>query len=451
MLPPPVSDVASLRALPHPPLWGPLGDFPLFSADPLGRSVELARRFGDVVYMPLGPVHTVLVSHPHDIEHLLVDRRNAVLKDEMTRRLRWLLGDGMLTAEGERWRRHRRIAAPSFQPGDVARWGDAMVAQAAEAAAGLAPGEVEVHRLFSAVTLRIVAQTLFGTEPPAAVERISARVETIMSEVQKDANELRSLLPPSVWTPGRARAVAARDALDAMLAEVIARGRARVGGDDLLARLLGGRDEDGGGGLDDAEVRDEVMTVFLAGHETTALALSFAVWLLSRHPAVYDELRAELDTVLGGRDARAADLPHLPVLDSVLKETLRLYPPAWMLGRDLLEPATFGGRAVPAGAEVLASPWVVHRDPRWWRAPLAFRPGRWRSNELDGQPRFAYFPFGGGPRVCVGLHFARMEAALVLAAFVRRWRLEPAGPAAARLVVGITVRPADGLWVRLAG
>ena len=448
MIPPPVTDRAALNALPHPPLWGVLGDFPLFSADPLGRAVELAQRWGDVVYMPLGPVHTVLVSHPADIEHLLVGLKGVVVKDEVTRRLQRILGEGMLTAEGERWRRHRRIAAPSFQPGDVARWGDAMVARAVEAAEALTGGEHEVHRVFSAVALRIVAETLFGTEPPAAVERISARVETLMVEAQRDTNELRSLLPPEVWTPGRGRANAAKEDLDAVLAEVIARGRGRAGGDDLLARLLHARD-DGGDGLDDAEVRDEVMTVFLAGHETTALALSFAVWALSRHPGVQDELRAELDAVLGGRDARVADLPRLPVLDAVLKETLRLYPPAWMLGRDLLEPATFGGRAVPAGAEVLASPWVVHRDPRWWRAPLAFRPGRWTSGELEGQPRFAYFPFGGGPRVCVGVHFARMEAALVLAAFVRRWRFGVAGPAEPRLLAGITLRPADGLWARL--
>jgi cytochrome P450 len=257
----------------------------------------------------------------------------------------------------------------------------------------------------------------------------------------------RRLLPHAVPQPVRRRMRQGGRVVDDILMDIIRQKRAAgASGDDLLSLLLAARD-DAGTGMSDAQLRDEAATLFLAGHETTALALGYAFVALAGDPAVRDWLHEELDDVLGDRLPGADDVPRLVRTGAVVDETMRLYPPAWIIGREPQTDVTLGGYRVSRGEQVLMSPWALHRDPRWFADPLAFRPARWLDGLADRLPRFAYLPFGGGPRVCIGNHFARMEAVLVLATIARRVRLDTAPGFRLRLAPAVTLRPAGGLPV----
>jgi cytochrome P450 len=254
------------------------------------------------------------------------------------------------------------------------------------------------------------------------------------------------------WVPGRHRTeVRARTAeLDRLMLDLVARAR-REGdtGQSLLSRLLAARDDEGEG-MSDRELRDELVTLFLAGHETTSIALALTLWLLAEHPEHQDAVQDELDAVLGDRDPALADVPKLRRTEAVLKETMRLYPPAWAFGRETTAEIAVGGHRIPAGTQVIAAQWVIHRDPRFWVGADRFRPDRWLSGETDALPRMAYFPFGGGPRICVGNHFAMLEAVLVLATFLRHRRVRSVMGPPPELVPAVTLRPRHGIRVRVA-
>ncbi|MEZ4240289.1 MAG: cytochrome P450 [Myxococcota bacterium] len=287
---------------------------------------------------------------------------------------------------------------------------------------------------------------------PAA--RVGEMLTDLMLAFEREQRSVWRFVP--AWVPGahRRRAAAHTEELQALVLSLVAERRQRPAGDDLLWRLLEARDEDGRG-MDDAQVRDEALTLFLAGHETTALALSYALWLLALHPEAQAAVRAEGAAL--GRRPGAADLGALPYTAAVVQEVLRLYPPAWGFGRETVRPVTLGGRTLPAGTHVVTMPWILHRDPRWWREPARFRPERWLPGpggapaETASLPRFAYVPFGGGPRVCIGSHFATMEAVLALSVLVaeRRYRAVPGF--APKLVPSVTLRARDGVWVRVEG
>ncbi|MEZ6006154.1 MAG: cytochrome P450, partial [Planctomycetota bacterium] len=361
--------------------------------DPLVAWPRLVRRYGDLAQFRVGRRHVFVVSRPDLIEDVWVRHRDKTVKDTVTRELSSVLGNGLLTSSGAHWKRQRRRIAPSFQPRHLSGYADAMVRSTVERLP--APGELDVHELSAAITLDIVIRTLFGAEPSGEAGKVGDLLADLMAAFEVEQRTVWRFVPD--WVPGahRSKVERARDALDALVMDLVAQGRARGDADDLLCRLLAARDEDGNA-MSDAELRDELLTLFLAGHETTALAVSFALWLLAEHPEVQDRLLAELDGLEGPPGLK--DLRSLPFLDAVLKETLRLYPPAWATGREVLEDIELADGTIPAGAQVAASQWVVHRDPRYWTGPSRFRPERWTNGETEHLPRMAYVPFGGGDR-----------------------------------------------------
>lgn len=436
-MPRPTSDLPELRGLPL------LGCSIQFARDPLGF-VTRSLTAGDLVRVRIGPGTMCFVHHPEQIEQVLVGLKDQTRKDRVTRRLSLILGNGLLTSEGAEWLRHRRIAAPSFQPKQIGGYADTMVASTARFLSSLpAEGERDLRPDMMRLTLDIVVRTLFDPSMHGRVDSVQELIDVLIESATNEAQGIDSLLPIWVPTPSRARIQRTRKSIDEMFYAVIrARRAATEQGDDLLSRLLAARDEDGQG-FSDEQLRDELVTIFIAGHETTAIVLTFALYLLAAHPAEQGALYEEVQGALGDRPATGADIARLPRTAAVVNEVMRLYPPAWIIGREALSDVEVGGYTIPAGHELTLLQWVVHRDPRWWREPAAFRPDRWQNGETDGNPRFAYFPFGGGPRVCVGNHFAKMEAVLALATLVQGLEVSLRPGFQPTLVPSITLRPKE--------
>jgi cytochrome P450 len=423
---------------------------------PLDYLLETAR-LGDVVRIPVPGIESYMLAHPDDVERVLVEHADRTRKDVYTRDLSRVLGDGLLTSDGHFWRRQRKLVATAFTPRRVASYAEAMVDAAEREVARLRTGDViPVHRVMSALTLDVVGRTLFDTEVKGDAAEIGAALETI-GDFYASAPEAFLLLPEWVPTNGHKRFAAARARIDAVLGRILAARRAlatRSPDEDVDPRalrivdaLLRARDEHGES-MSAHQLRDECVTLFLAGHETTSLALGHTLHLLSLHPQVRDRVVAEVDAVLGDRRATADDFPALSFTERVVKESMRLYPPAWTMGRELLEPLEVtGGYVLPKGAQVTLSPWVTHRDARFFPNPLGFDPDRFEHER--SWPRFAYFPFGGGPRICVGNRFAMVETVLVLATFVRRVRLDLVPGSRFELAPSVTLRPAAPVSMRV--
>lgn len=429
---------------------GPKGRFlvgvlPEFRKDPAGFLEKTARRYGDVVYLPLGRQHIYYVGHPDAIRDILVTHQNKFKKSRMLERARVLLGNGLLTSEGDQHRRQRRLVQPAFHRDRLAGYGAVMVDRTAMVREQWKSGQpFDVLQEMMRLTLAIVAKTLFSTQVDSEADEIGAaltQVFDLFEIILMPFSEILEKLP----LPAVRRFHRARKRLDETIYRLIAERRAdgRDAG-DLLSMLLLARDEDGQSGMTDEQVRDEALTLFLAGHETTADALTWTWYLLSQNPRAEAEFHAELDRVLGGRLPSFEDLPQLRYTESVFAEALRLYPPAWGIGRRVLEDYPVGDFVVPARSVVLMSPYAVHRDPRWFPEPHEFRPERWLAEDT-ARPKFGYFPFGGGARVCIGERFAWMEGALILAVLGQRWRLllEPGHPVETH--ARITLRPKHGM------
>jgi cytochrome P450 len=416
-----------------------------FRGDRLSFYVRCARDFGDVVALRFVSRRVYLVSHPDLIESVFVTQARNFIKHFALRLNPLTLGRGLLTSEGDFWLRQRRLIQPAFLRQRLASFAPDMVAAAERLLDGWAPGQtrdlaVEMMRL----TLDITGRTLFGAD----VTSDAADVGEALRVLQRCFLALfTSLVPVPVWmpTPTNLRLRRAVRRLDAIIYRLIAERRSG-GADrgDLLSLLLHARDEEDRGGMTDRQVRDEAMTLFLAGHETTALALSWTWYLLGRHPDIEARLAEEWRQVLGGRPPTFDDLPRLRYTEWVVLESLRLYPPAPSIGREALAECSLGGFRVPRGTTILMSPWVVHRDPRWFERPEEFLPERWADGGAQ-RPKYAYFPFGGGPRLCIGNNFALTEAALVLATLGQRYRftLVPDHPVTTWPTV--TLRPKDGI------
>ena len=327
----------------------------------------------------------------------------------MIQNSRWFLGEGLLTNEGSGWLRQRRLCQPAFHRERMASYGHTMSAFTEEMLATWKDGEVrDIHQEMMQLTMRIVAKVLFGVEVKEDTERVAAALNALMRHTSGG----RMILPPVVRhvpIPAMIRVKRAVRELDEIVNRII-RERRASGQDtgDLLSMLMAARDEDGSG-MTDRQLRDEILTFLLAGHETTAVSLSWTWYLLSQHPEVEEKLRQELSHVLGGRTPQLEDLPRLPYTDKVVKESMRLYPPAWSLARTVKE-LELAGYRIPVGSNVVMSPWIMHRDPRFFEQPEQFNPDRWTAEATQRLPRFAYFPFGGGPRLCIGASFAMMEA-----------------------------------------
>ncbi len=423
-----------------------VGNLYAFAGSPLSFFEKVARDYGDVTRFPIGRKAIVLVTHPVVAEDLLVKERDHLIHDLVTRELSSVLGDGLLTAEGEVWKRQRRLIAPSFTPKHLGHYATAMVDAALEHLP-VADGERDIHHDFTAVTLDIVVRTLFGATPSAEAARVGPLLDELMGAFERENRTAWRMMP--AWMPAAHRRQVDRAVaeLDALLMGLVARARASgIDSDTLLGRLLAARDDDGRG-MDDRQLRDELLTIFLAGHETTALALSYTLWLLAEHPEVQAEVHAELDAVLGDARPGLEHVRQLPVLESAVREAMRLYPPAWALGREATAPLTIDGHPVAIGDQVIVSPWVMHHDPRWWVGAHRYRPIRWRNGESAIAPKGAYMPFGAGPRVCVGQHFAMMELVLVAASWLQRRSLRAAPGYAPDLVAAVTLRPRNGVRV----
>jgi cytochrome P450 len=397
---------------------------------------------------------TFFVNQPDAIKHILVDNAANYHKTEITRRLLEPgLGRGLLTSEDETWRRHRRIMAPAFDHRSLMSYAPTMT----EAAAALlarwnqlpdaAPVDVSVEMM--RLTLKIIARTMFSTD----AEEVGAIVEEAVGRYQREVRPgLLDLLNLPDWVP---RPETRRwphifDRFDAVIDRLMARDAATNGErKDLLARLLEARDAETGRGMTPREVRDQVVTIFMAGHETTAQALTWTWYLLSQHPTVEAKFHAELDRVLGGRAPRFEDLAELRYTRMVLEESMRLYPPAHTISREALAEDEIEGHRVPKGSVVSIVPWVLHRHRLLWDRPEVFDPERFVPERASERPRFAYIPFGGGPRICIGMGFAMTEATIILAMLGQRYRLRLAPGAAVEPVGLITLRPRNGLPMQL--
>jgi cytochrome P450 len=407
-----------------------------------------AERYGPIASSRVGLRRFYYVNEPAAIEELLVTAGRSYVKGRGTQRLERLLGRGLLTSNGALHLRQRRLVQPAFHRERIAGYAATMVARAERFAANVVPDEtIEMDAAMARLTLGIAAETLFGAHIDDEADTIGRALDVAMESFPISLSPIGELLDHLPWVPVVRRFLGARAELDAIVYRLIAARRNDPGAGsraDVLEMLLAAGD--GPDGMDVRQIRDETMTIFLAGHETTAMALTWTWWLLSQHPKVEAKLRAELAAVLDGRAPTMDDVPALRLTRDVIAESMRLYPPAWVVGRRAIEDAPLGPWTVPKGSIVIASQWITHHDPRFWREPEAFRPERWSNGETDGLPKFAYFPFGGGTRVCIGEAFAWTELVLVLATIARRWRFEAApGLTALPFQPSVTLRPATAV------
>jgi cytochrome P450 len=393
------------------------------------------------------------VSSPAGVGRLLHDNHRNYSKDVATfGTLRLFLGNGLFTSDGDFWRRQRRLAQPAFHRRRVANFGalmtDATLAKLERWRTRVSQDRpLDVADEFMRLTMEVATLALFSTSGRGDIDKIGSAITTLLDDVT--FRFTFPFYPPlKVPTPRNRRFLAARATLDAIVYRIIAERRQRPDEhDDLLAMLMQARDEETGEGMSDRQLRDEVVTLFLAGHETTANALTWASFLLSTHVAVERRLRAEVDEALQGRVPTASDLPRLPYTRMVIDETLRLYPPAWITNRRAIEADAVCGYRIPADATVSISPYVTHRDPTLWENPEGFDPERFPPERSARRPHYAYFPFGGGPRQCIGKGFALMEATLVLALLTQRYELHLVPGRRGETEALATLRPRYGMWM----
>jgi cytochrome P450 len=418
--------------------------------DRLAFFTRMRDEFGDVVRVRVVNFPIYLLFHPDAVEEVLVKHNYDVRKHFALRINPLVLGKGLLTSEGDFWLRQRRLSQPAFLKAKLALYGQTMIDAAQRLTQAWQPGEArDMHEEFSKLTLDIAARTLFSSEVGGEAGDIVEAMHILQAHFLVRFN---SLVRAPVWvpTPWNLRFRKAIRRLDAVLFRFI-RQRRESGErkNDLLSLLLDARDEVGGGQMTDRQVRDEAMTLFLAGHETTALALSWTWLLLARHPHVEAELAREWSAVLGDRDIVPDDWGRLPRTEHVILEAMRLYPPAYVVGREALREITVAGHRVPRGMTLLMPQWAIHRDPRWWDRPDEFRPERWAEDKIKSLPKFAYFPFGGGPRTCIGNQFATMEMVLTLATIGRRFRFGVDSNVDVRPQATFTLRPQPGVPTRV--
>ncbi|HVR61364.1 MAG TPA: cytochrome P450 [Polyangia bacterium] len=410
---------------------------------------DLARRFGPFVRTRL-PLQLYFVSGPAYIEEVLVKQASSFRKDRISRQLSRAIGDGLVLSEGDLWRRQRRLMQPAFHHAQLRSYADTMVALAIDAVSGWRPGETRnVHQDMMALTMNIVAKLLFGADLSADARDIGGTITRLMEDFSGNLGLSGLMGLGRLPTPRALRIRGDIKRLDEIVYRIIAQRRAAAEpGADLLALLLAAQDEDGSR-MSDRQLRDETLTLFVAGHETTAHALTYALYLLAGHPDEQEALAAEVAEVLGGRRPGFGDLERLKRAEAVLQESMRLYPPVWGVGREALADVQIGPYRIPKGASVFISQWAVHRDPALFADPERFVPARWLGAPAP-LPRFAYFPFGGGPRICIGNRFAMMEATLILAVLCQRFALARTPETRLRLLPTVTLRPRGPVTLAVA-
>ncbi|MFL5342997.1 MAG: cytochrome P450 [Gemmataceae bacterium] len=438
--------MATARVPPGPKGRFLSGSLKEFIAGRLDFLSECAAAYGDVSSFRFGPRRVYLVNHPDLIEQVLVTDAKHYVKHFGARMYKPVLGNGLVTSEGDFWLRQRRLAQPAFLRPRLAGYAPVMVALTqkmldTEWRDGL---RVDVHGQMSRLTSAIALKTLFDLDRGPEADSYTESLREVFHRISA---RFRSLIRLPFWVPTRNNIgiYRAQRRLRGLVDGFIRQGRSRKEpGDDLLSLLIFAQDEDGRR-MTDRQLRDEATTLYLAGHETTALTLSWTWYALAQHPRVEEKLVAEWAAVLGGRAPTADDVPRLPYTECVITEAMRLYPPVYLVGREPLADRELGGYRVPRGTTLFMSQWVTQRDGRFYDDPLEFRPERWADGLAKRLPKYAYFPFGGGPRVCIGNGFAMMEAVLLLATFGQQYRftVEPDPPVGFDL--GITLMPLNGI------
>lgn len=421
-----------------------------FRRDPLSFFMGIVREHGDVARFRIGPQWVYVLNDPALVQQALVRENKHFVKGGALRRAKFLMGEGLLTSEGEHHLRQRRLVQPAFHRQRIAGYADVMAAYSARVGDRWRDGQqFDLAQEMMHLTLAIAGKTLFDADVENEADEIEDIVDALLAlfgVITLPGSELWRRIP----TARNRRAQKAIERLDAIVLRMIAERRAAGAADrgDLLAMLIAAQDDEGDGtGMTDKQVRDEAVTLLMAGHETTANAMNWLFWQLAEHPEVESRLHAELDAVLGGRLPTMADLAQLPYTEQVLTESLRLYPPGWAIGRQAVQEVTLGDVRVPAGALVFMSPYIMHRNPKYYAEPERFDPSRWTPEFKAALPKFAYFPFSGGARGCIGEQFAWMEAMMIVATLCQRWRLRlvPGHPVVPEPVV--TLRPKFGIQV----
>ncbi len=414
--------------------------------------LNAAREYGDIVRIPVVGGSRILLNRPDYIQQILIFQQHKFHKSRLAKEAtERLLGQGLLISEGDFWRRQRRLAQPAFHRYRIDEYSSSMLECAQKQIGGWREGEVRnlSHEMME-LTLEAAMRTLFGTTLPGEAQRVG-RAMTFLMRYSLGRARKPIRIPMSWPTPRNRRANREYDFLDSVVYRIISERRSKTNSNhrnDLLSMLMSGMDEDGTQ-MTPKQLRDETMTLFLAGHETTALTLAWTWYLLSKNPAAESKLHDELRSVLGGRAPNVQDLARLPYLHAVIHEVLRLYPPAYLLARTSVAPFTVGGYEFPAGETVLMSQWVTHRDPRYYDDPDAFRPERWLDGLAERLPPGAYFPFGDGPRRCIGQGFAMLEAALVIGVIAEQFRFRLAPGREVRTEPLVTLRPKHGIWMTI--
>jgi cytochrome P450 len=444
----------SPSVIPGPPGYPIVGALPKVMKDPLPFLTQAAREYGDVVSLGgFGSQKFYLITHPDDVEMVWKTQHKNYVRGSNFQLIKPLGGDGLFLSEGEPWRTQRRLLQPAFHVSRLMGMVDTINASIGGMLerwqSELSSGQpFDVEREMMSLLIQVSARTLFGTEVASETATIHETITTAFSILQR---RVLSPVPFPWWVPFPRhvrfnRAVAELDTVIYRLIEQ--RRRSGIEGSDMLSILLSVRDE-AGEPMSDRLIRDQVVTFMVAGHESTGATLSWTLYLLSRYPLVMRRVEAELAEVLGGRTPGFQDLPRLPYLAMVLKEALRLYPPFWLVTRTPVVEVEISGHRIPAGSILMFSPYVTQRRPDFWPNPEAFDPERFLPERSEGRPQFAWYPFGGGPRVCIGNRLAEMQATLVLASVLQRYDLHavpgrPVEPAAT-----LSLRPKGGLWMTL--
>ncbi len=427
-----------------------VGNLLEFNRDPLKFVTDSARQ-GDIVLWQLLHIPVYQLNHPDYIEQVLVTEGRHFIKDITTRSLGGRNGNGLLISDGEFWLHQRRLMQPAFHKDRVTTYAQTMIEYTERVISGWEDGqERDIHQDMLQLTLDIVCKTLFGVEvEDKAAHEVRDVLEIFMHQSSLQRNSFQYLL--ALVAPGVANKELkqAQRRFDRIVYGLINQRRgSKKANNDLLSMLLNAIDEDGQA-MTDKQLYDEVSTLLVAGHETTALALSWAWYLLAQDQTRQAKLQTEVQTVLQGRAPTFADLPHLPYTQAIITETLRLYPPAWGIGRESKQATVIGGYPIKARTQFSISQWAVQRDPRFFDEPASFQPERWDNDFAKRLPRFAYFPFGGGQRICIGNSFALMEAQLLLATIAQQFQLELLPDQKIELWPAITLRPKNGIKVKL--
>jgi cytochrome P450 len=430
------------------PLFGHLF---AFRRDPIGFLMSITRDYGDIVHFRVGPRNVFLFNHPDYIKDVLVTHNRNFIKSRGLERTKFLLGEGLLTSEGDFHHRQRRLIQPAFHRQRIAAYASVMTDYGGRMGERWQDGAtVDIAQEMKRLTLAIAGKTLFNADVESEANESGDALTIAMDEWRTRVlpfSELFDKLP----LPGNRRLQRAQNRLDETVYRIINEHRASgVDQGDLLSILLRAQDEEGDGcQMTDRQLRDEALTILLAGHETTANALTWVWYLLSEHPDVERTLHAEIDRVLGGSPPTFNNVPCLQYTEMVFAEAMRLYPPAWIIGRRAIDDYEVANYLLPAGSVIFMSPYVMHRDPRYFPSPLTFDPSRWTPESRASRPKFSYFPFGGGPRQCIGEGFAWVEGVIIIATLAQKWRMRLVSDHPVELQPLVTLRPRYGMRMTL--